>query len=110
MRICDCAGCCISDERPPWRPPGARQLLQDSITVTPVTTTRELLTAVSEGAQHIQITAHLDLTTAPVGVLPLDAFPDFDPENYYKYPVYVNASRTNTVTVRTAAIPSYAAL
>ena len=83
-----------------WQAQGGRRLQQGGVTPTPVATAQELLAAVSDGAQHIQITAHLDMSAFAVPSNPL--YTDYDPapETSFEYMIYVNSSLTNTLTVR----------
>lgn len=58
-------------------PPPAHPVLQDSITVTVVQTAQQLKDAVVRGDAHIEIQAHLDLSTIePVDFRMLGVLPD----------------------------------
>ena len=77
-----------------------RNLQQEAPRITSVTSGQELIDAVIDGAQHIRIEQHLDLTlpshdaqTHPIS----DADTTF--HNFYRYAGYIDTSRTDTVMV-----------
>lgn len=78
-----------------WQRSGLRRL-QDSDSVTAVATPEELLEALAGGAWHIQITEHLDMTTAVIPSHPTNP----DMWESWLYFGYVNTDLTNIITVR----------
>ena len=81
---------------------GGRRLQQGGVTPTTVATAQDLIAAVTDGSQHIQITAHLDLSALPVQSNPLHTNPNSKPAGAFEHAVYANSSVTNTLVVRPA--------
>ena len=77
-----------------------RYLQQASPVVTSVTTGKELIDAVVDGAQHIRIEQHLDLTL-PSFDTQINPISDADTPhgNSFNHTGYIDTTRTDTVMV-----------